>query len=64
MTHEPVDPSDFNEGGTYDGHTLLDLSELPVVPELVNDDWPRARPFQEDGHLAVDAWIREHPDEV
>ncbi len=32
----------------------------PVAPDYTNDDWPKARPFQEDGHLAADDYHRRH----
>jgi hypothetical protein len=38
--------------------------ELECGSDDQDDDWPRARPFQEDGHLADDAYHEEHPDDA
>lgn len=34
---------------------LLNGNDEPVARDYMNDDWPRARPFQEDGELAARA---------
>jgi hypothetical protein len=47
------DPTDFNREDSFDGMTLLELSD---------PDWPKKRPYQEDGELAALEWRREHPD--
>lgn len=36
--------------------------DLEVEP-FPASDWPRTRPFQEDGHLATDDYWRRHPED-
>lgn len=58
---EQTEPYD----GMSDDEERVSPSELPIVNvshDYLNEDWPRARPYQEDGHLAADEYRKEHPD--
>lgn len=51
----PLHDSEF-----YDLFQPIIPVELECGRDDQDDDWSRARPFQEDGHLADDAYHKEH----